>query len=361
MFISLKLPVLPKWTAMTAKALRKLAYDSLKIAAVGGLALMALFGNPVELYEQGGWPLLWSLFWKNGLATAVFWLGNGYISDLGDRWLPWTEAPLKRLFIGIFLTVAYTSVAYVFVAWMWSFGDFGWDLPALVRNLQMRMFVPTMVITFIISLFLHGRSFLLNWKRTLVEAEQLKKEHISARYETLKSQVNPHFLFNSLNVLTSLVHRDPDLAEKFIRQLSNVYRYILDSRDQETVSLEAELQTLRDYLFLMEIRFGPALQASISIPPGTNGSIAPLTLQMLVENALKHNEVSKAHPLQIDVYLEDREYVVVRNNLQKKGILPESTSLGLANIRARYRIMAGKEVWVSASDGFFTVKVPLLR
>ena len=335
-------------------------FDVLKIGLIGGLVMVVLFGNPAALYDRGGWSLILTLFWKNSLATAVFWLGNGYISEALDKWFSWTENPLKRLFISIFCTVAYTSLAFVFVVWMWQFEETGWNILQAVRDLSARQFIPTLLITFCVSLFLHGRRFLLNWKETLIEAERLKKEQISARYEALKNQVNPHFLFNSLNVLSSLVHRDPDMAEKFIRQLSDVYRYILDSREKEVVPVSEELDILRAYLFLMDIRFGTALQANISISAQTRGHIAPLTLQMLVENALKHNEISKSNPLRIDVFQEEDEWIVVSNNIAPKTILPDSTGVGLNNIEARYQMLSGKAVIVREEDGFFVVKVPVL-
>ena len=243
--------------------------------------------------------------------------------------------------------------------WLVFNSKYGWNLAAAIRDMTLEDFIPTLVITFLISIFMHGRGFLLGWKETLIEAERLKKEQIAARYEFLKNQVNPHFLFNSLNVLASLVHKDADRAEAFIRRLSTVYRYILDSREQETVSLEEELEILRAYLFLMDTRFGAGLEAGLDIPAGANGRLAPLTLQMLVENALKHNEASKAKPLKIDVFLENG-FVVVRNNLQPKNALPESTGVGLANIQARYQVLADKEVLITNHDGFFTVKIPVL-
>ena len=341
--------------------IKKFLLDLLRITCIGGVALVFIFGNPVELYARGGWYLIWTLLWKNGLATAVFWQGNGYLSNVLDDKYPWVEAPLKRLFISILATVAYTSLAFVFVIWLWSFDDYGWDLFRLLQNIRAEQFIPTLIITFSVSLFLHGRSFLINWKNTLIEAERLKKEHISAKYETLKNQVNPHFLFNSLNVLSSLVHRDADLAEKFIRQLSDVYRYILDSREKEVVPISEELETLRAYHFLMDIRFGTALQLHLAIPANARGYIAPLTLQMLLENALKHNEVSKANPLRIDIFIEDDTWIVVRNNLSAKNILPDSTGVGLSNIQARYQVLSGKTVLITDHGGFFTVKVPLLK
>ena len=176
-------------------------------------------------------------------------------------------------------------------------------------------YIGMSIINVFITLLMEGIARFESWKQNMQETEQLKKTFRQSQLQGLKSQVNPHFLFNSLNVLSSLVHRDADLAEKFIRQLSDVYRYILDSRGKESVPIPEELETLRAYLFLMDIRFGTALHTNISIPDQAQGYIAPLTLQMLVENALKHNEISKANPLNIDIFIENNDWIVVRNNL----------------------------------------------
>lgn len=328
------------------------------IAAVSGVAVVIL-ANPVKQYERGGLEYLWLYFWKGGVSTALLWLGNAYLSDLPDRWLPWVEAPIKRLLASVGITVVYTCIAWILIYWLFITSQYGWNLGALLRDLELRDFFPTLIITFFISIFMHGRAFLLEWKNALVEAERLKKEHLAARYETLKNQINPHFLFNSLNVLASLVHKDADQAEQFIRQLSTVYRYILESRDKELVPLEEELDILRAYLYLTDIRFGQSLRVDIREMAPANKQIPPLTLQMLVENALKHNEVSKANPLKIDIFPENG-YLVVRNNLQPKNTLPESTGLGLANIQARYLMLCGKEVVITGDNGFFTVKTPII-
>jgi len=330
------------------------------IAAIGGFFVLFFFANPFDLYERGGWLLLWKYYWRSGICTAILWLGNAYLSNLPDRWISWLEAPVRRLILSTAITVVFTIIAWILIYWLLIRYDYGWNLIALVREMDFQDFIPTLIITFFISIFMHGRAFLIAWKDTLVEAERLKKEQVSARYETLKNQVNPHFLFNSLNVLASLVHKDADQAELFIRQLSTVYRYILESRDKELVPLTEELTILRAYLFLMDIRFGASLQTDIRLPEPASGQVAPLTLQMLVENALKHNEASKAHPLHLEIFSENG-YLVVRNNLQGKNALPESTGVGLPNIQARYQALTGKEVLISDKDGFFTVKVPAIQ
>ncbi|MBL7775288.1 MAG: histidine kinase [Saprospiraceae bacterium] len=342
-----------------SEAFKKFIRDFLIIGSIGGIVIVVTFANPFKLYERGGWELLWSYYWRGGIGTATIWLGNAYLSGLPDRWANWMEAPVRRLFWSVLLTVAFTTVAWVLLTWLFFSHRFGWDVGALVRSMDLEDFVPTMVITFLISIFMHGRAFLLGWKASLIEAERLKKEQISARYESLKNQVNPHFLFNSLNVLAALVHQDADRAEQFIRRLSLVYRYILDSRDRELVSVREELEILQAYLFLLEVRFGKNLELAVNLPADTPGCLAPLSLQMLVENAIKHNEVSKNKPLRIEIFEEDGR-VVVRNILQSRNSLPESIGVGLANIRARYQLLSDADVSVSAGDGFFTVKLPIL-
>jgi LytS/YehU family sensor histidine kinase len=191
-----------------------------------------------------------------------------------------------------------------------------------------------------------------------MEAEKLKKEQAEARFEALKNQVNPHFLFNSLNVLTTLVHKDADQAEQFIRRLSTVYRYVLDSRDKEVVTLDEELKALEAFLFLMKTRFGDAFEARIEVPD-RQGRVAPLTLQMLVENALKHNEVSKSMPLSISI-VQQNGHLEVRNNLQPRSNPGEGSGVGLENIRGRYRFLTDRPLDVRRDADFFTVIVPIV-
>jgi LytS/YehU family sensor histidine kinase len=186
----------------------------------------------------------------------------------------------------------------------------------------------------------------------------LEKESIRAKYESLKSQVSPHFLFNSLNALTNLVYEDQDKAAKFIKQLSEVYRYVLDSRDKEVVPLEEEKKFLNSYLFLQQIRFGDKLMLEINLSD-TRSLIAPLVLQMLVENAIKHNVISAEQPLTIRIYSVEG-YIVVENDLQKKSVVQgESQGIGLENISRRYEFLTDRKVEVIEGDTF-RVKLPVI-
>ena len=194
-----------------------------------------------------------------------------------------------------------------------------------------------------------------------VRAERLEKENVQAQFAALKSQVNPHFLFNSLSILSSLVHADAELSEKFIDQLSRAYRYILEQKDNEQVLLKTELEFIQAYRFLLNIRFENKFDVVINVPDAdkTRYSIAPLTLQLLVENAVKHNRMSAKEPLKVHIQLEG-DCLVVKNNLQPRPQSENSTGVGLQNIITRYALLTSQPVWVGESDGNFVVKIPLL-
>ncbi len=295
-----------------------------------------------------------------GTASTLLWVGNAWLGDFLNRFYPWTRNPVKRFVISIASTITYTILAFTVILWLWQIvyqGKFGFI--SAVKNISFQNFEGTLVLTFLVSAIMHGRGFLNEWKKTLIEAEQLKKEHLSAKYETLKNQVNPHFLFNSLNVLSEIVHKDADLAEQFIKQLSKVYRYVLETRDREIVSMDEEMQNLNAYIFLMKIRFGDGFVFNNQLSQTENILVAPLTLQMLVENAVKHNETSKIKPLTVSL-ISESGFIAVRNNLQKKSFVLDSTGLGLENIRARYKILSGEDIQVSTDADYFTVKIPFL-
>lgn len=192
------------------------------------------------------------------------------------------------------------------------------------------------------------------------EAEQLKRENVQSQLETLKNQVNPHFLFNSLNTLAAIIPEDVDLAVEFVQKLSKVYRYILEIRDAQVVRLRDELVALQAYNFLLQIRFSTNLRIRVALPENRlDDWIVPLSLQMLIENAVKHNTISTQKPLVIEVFVE-KDNVIVRNNLQRKNQSTDSTGLGLPNIQNRYQLLANQPVHVIVTAQTFTVSLPLL-
>ena len=194
-----------------------------------------------------------------------------------------------------------------------------------------------------------------------VRAERLEKENVQAQFSALKNQVSPHFLFNSLSILSSLVDVDPKLSRQFIDRLSRAYRYILEQKDNDRVLLRTELEFIEAYTFLLKIRFDEKLDVLIDVPDAdaTRYSIAPLTLQLLVENAVKHNQMSAREPLVVSITLKDN-CLIVSNPIRLRPKTDLSTGIGLQNIINRYSLLADTPVRVDEQDGRFVVTIPLL-
>ncbi len=288
----------------------------------------------------------------------MLWLGNAYTQGICDKYIDWLVSPRKRLFVGLLVAVIYTVSSVLLLTLLFEhIGQFSVDFGNSISG----TLIFSTGISIIIWLFFTGKEFLFAYRQIAVNAEKLHTENITSRFEALKSQVNPHFLFNSLNSLSDLVYEDADLAAKFIKQLSEVYRYVLDSREKDLVPLDEELKFLHSYLFLQKIRFGEKLQFEVNLPNSSALQIPPVSLQILAENALKHNIVSQEDPLRISIFQEGN-YLIFRNNLQKKTVLKEeSAGIGLANIEARFEILSHQKVQIEEAGGYFTVKLPLIK
>ncbi len=290
----------------------------------------------------------------NAIMWIALWLGNAALGQWVDTKISWFERPVMRFIIGMISMTLYTIGIIYFILVLF---EFVFNLRLIGDDLVGTFKIAT-IITFCISFFMHSRAFLLNWKQASIDTEILKKESIAAKYESLKNQVNPHFLFNSFNALTNLVYEDQDKAVQFIKQLSDVYRYVLDTRDKEVVSLEEEKKFLESYLYLQQIRFGDKLKLEVKLD-GVKSMVAPLVLQMLVENSIKHNIISEENPLTIRVYSHDH-FIVIENNLQKKTIMEEdSPGIGLDNIQKRYEFLSDTKVEVIRNE-MFIVKLPII-
>jgi LytS/YehU family sensor histidine kinase len=171
--------------------------------------------------------------------------------------------------------------------------------------------------------------------------------------------VNPHFLFNSLNVLTSLIERDRKASVQYVKQLADVFRYVLDQNVKELVPVETEMKFINSYIFLQQIRFGDNLKTSITIK-NDDFLIVPMALQILIENAVKHNEISAERPLDITI-CDDEQYLIVENNVQPRNYLPDSNQLGLKTLEFQYEFLSGKKIEVICEDGTFVVKLPKIK
>ncbi|MCB0547280.1 MAG: histidine kinase [Phaeodactylibacter sp.] len=291
------------------------------------------------------------------MYTVAYWMACRTIFIHFRRRFPGQQETKKRvLYISGAVLLAYAVVnwsldyVHVFMGILPREGvtDFDYTVGTLM--------IVALVGTLYESAFLYDR-----WKKSILETEQLKRENIESQLEGLKSQVNPHFLFNSLNTLTYIIPEDPDKAVHFVQKLSKVYRYILEIRDKKLISLEEELSFLHAYLFLVLERFGDNLRADIRVPDDAlNLQLVPLSLQILFENVVKHNIISEERPLQVELWVENNR-LIVRNNLQRKRQSMPSTKLGLQNIRNRYAFFSEEKVDVIETKDFFTVSLPLIR
>jgi LytS/YehU family sensor histidine kinase len=285
---------------------------------------------------------------------AGLWLGCFSIVFLLWKKYPWEHHPVKHLVLEILLILAYTNA--------FAFGIYLLELKlGIVRtseNLFFEIFI-TNLITFLITTLHETIFFYRQWKLNFSKSIRLEKDNLEAKYDTLSAQINPHFLFNSLNSLTSIVD-DNSKAVEYINNLSEFLRYTLEGKKQELVSLKDETDILKKYIALQKSRFQDNLKISLSIPKSTQSYlIPPLALQILVENCIKHNVITKDKPLSIAIRAEKDE-ISVENNLQKNKS-EISTGHGLKNIKERYTYFTTKEVKIVETPAIFKVSVPLLE
>jgi len=202
--------------------------------------------------------------------------------------------------------------------------------------------------------------FIDQWKESLVKTERLEKEKTQVQFDNLKNQLNPHFLFNALTSLNSLIFENQGLASQFLQHLSKVYRYVLQNKDKNFVTLQTELDFIQNYVFLLRTRFESALTISFDIGDDLRDkAIVPVTLQILIENALKHNVVDKDRPLSIRIETND-DYLVVSNNLQVRKLVETSNKQGLENLKSLYKFLTDKPVQIESGERQFSVRVPLV-
>jgi len=222
--------------------------------------------------------------------------------------------------------------------------------------------LSSFVVTTIVLLVYEGSYLSKRLGDVEVEKGKLESQNISSQLEGLKNQVSPHFLFNSLNTLCTLIPESPERAERFVQKLSKVYRYILEIRDKKIITLKEELDYLTAYTFLVKERFGSNIEINVDIDDSFyRHHIVPLSLQILMENAIKHNIISKDQPLHIDIYVDDQNKLVIKNNLQAKRHVSSSTKFGLENIKDRYRFFTHKTVDVIPTAQHFIVILPLIE
>ncbi len=286
--------------------------------------------------------------------------------DLISTKISWEHNPYIRAAVEFTLSCS-TTVAITFIYLQLLIYVFpGIDYNGSVETADV-LFIAVMMNLILLPIS-EGIIFLNGWvqlndekKKLLLLNEQMEKEQVIAQYETLKNQINPHFLFNSLNVLSSLVHEDVNKAEEFIEEFASIYRYVLETSENDLVPLQREVDFAESYLFLQKIRFGDNLRVDFNINgPIDKIVIIPLSLEVLVENCIKHNKISSQAPLHISIYMEDN-FIVVKNNLQERNEKVNSTGIGLKNITERYWLYNQSKVITEQTNETFIAKVPLIK
>jgi sensor histidine kinase YesM len=292
------------------------------------------------------------------LVGGSFMIGLTTMISILDRKLPWLQFPLKRLIVQFLVTIGFSLILIILAILLTGF--FWHQKITSDFFIETGFFMMKIAFSFVFagSLISNAILFFKNWKEAAVQQEKLKREQLALQYETLKSQVNPHFLFNNLNSLTSLINTNPEKAIDFVKQLSEVYRYVLDQKDHELVALQTELKFLESYVYLQKIRFEANLDVQIDVEVG-NYKVIPLSVQMLVENAIKHNEISDKNPLFVRIFSTPDNYLTVENRLHKKTG-SEGSGSGIPNIEDRYGFFTNKKVTISKSAEKFCVSIPLL-
>ena len=293
------------------------------------------------------------------VIIVIIWQGNEAIDNLLNTKYPWIENTKKRLIIQSILSFVYTSItlfALMYLLHQLRFGD-----GQIINRKMMEIFPPAILFTLALLAVKIGSEFFSALKNSLVEIEKYKTESANAQLQNLKNQLNPHFLFNNLSVLTSLVYKNQDKAADFITELAKVYRYVLDTKNAELVPLQEELDFINHYIYLQKIRFEDSVLFEIKIEESQKSAfILPMCLQMLVENTIQHNETSQANPLKVLIYTQNNS-LIIENPILPRSNTAESTKTGSKNIEQRYSFFTDKKVIVSNNGEIFKVILPLIQ
>jgi sensor histidine kinase YesM len=304
------------------------------------------------------WKLKFSYLYTIGLSFLI-WEGNRYLLFSLRSYFDWFNKPLRKI-VTLVLAISFYTIpvsALLLVIWYKLFdeGIVNWNVVTTATLITM---VCVMFITHVYETVFLVREA----ENEKIKKEQLERARVEAELEALKSQIDPHFIFNSLNTLSHLIEERPVKAKQFTDNLADVYRYILQNKTRELVLLREEVTFLEDYFSLLKIRFEQAVQLEIDIDASSMDQylIPPISLQILAENAIKHNEFSDALPLVLTVKMEKDE-LVIHNRVRRKMLRKASSRIGLNNLGERYRLTTNKEIAVAENADDFTVSLPVLK
>lgn len=322
----------------------------------GMITLQSLFREPVGWAWYG---LIWMI-----VTTYTMWEANLRISRWLDGRLGWNEHFLRRL--GTQLIFSNLKSVLLFVVF---YLVLNWYENAILHHdnaLSPVHLASAVVLGFMLTTFINviqiGYQLIQHREEERLRTERFQRESIEARLDSLRQQIDPHFLFNNFSTLYSLIHEDQQQAGVFLLKLSDTYRLVLEHLDRDSVSVREELALIRAYTELLSIRYGGALQFHIDLPPEIQErQIIPFALQLLVENAIKHNQVEAEHPLRISIHYVPNQGLCVENNLVPRSSAPVSARIGLKNLEARYLYRLGKSISIIRDRRRFLVTVPLLK
>jgi len=323
-----------------------------------GIPVLSILFMILYSYEElTSWQMVVREVIVSFTFTFALWEGNRTIIMYMRRRFPHNGQTARRLTIQVLLSILFTFASTLMIAYTF----FLMEIPVCEMHEWPLMALENMIPTVFVMSVYEGAYFFEEWKKNFQRSEALAKENIRSQFEALKSQLDPHFLFNSLNTLAALIDPKNEDAQTYLEQLSDVYRYVLLSKQKETVSLQEELEFVYAYIYLNKTRFRENLKVQHDIPEEVmEQRVAPLSLQILVENALKHNVISRDKPLNLKISVDRFGYIVVENNVQKKNILEKSTKTGLENIINRYALLSTKEVEIISTAELFSVRLPLI-
>lgn len=299
------------------------------------------------------------------ISVYLFSTGIGYLAIfMINKAKNYNQAVLVRKIVPA-LIVFYLG-SYVIVSLSITISTFIWflflgrDLSGFIPHLFKNELTFASGRLFVWLLFFTVAFFYVLWHKSVEKEQKLREENLRFQYQNLKNRINPHFLFNTLNTLSELVYIDAKKSDMFIQDLSSIYRYVIENDEVDLVDLDKELTFVKRYFNLQQARDGQKIKLEIKLPDTKNIKVVPVSLQILVENALKHNMRSEEKPLMIGIAMENGN-IIVTNPVQKKSILEESTKTGLANLKNRTKIVMGKELVVDEENGIFKVKLPTCR
>jgi sensor histidine kinase YesM len=332
-------------------------YSAVKIVLV--ICIVSIL---IELFvgNHFSWEDLKISFFFNFYYGMPLALLNGLLFDYLNRMFPWDKVPRKRAILGFVVTVI-MNLVIVLVLNILYFGLYLGNGVASVFDAKYSMYyLIALIITIIISLFFHSVGFFKKAEEEKLKGEVLRKEVVSAELNALKAQLDPHFLFNSFNVLSGLIDEDKDKAQKFLGGLTKIYRYVLENRNEDLTNIADELSFADQYMNLQLARFEEGLELKIDIPEQYMSRKLPaLSLQLLLENAIKHNAFDEEQPLNIDISVKDGN-IVVKNNKRERTNLAGSNGLGLENIASRYKLHNIEGFKTKDSENYFEVELPIL-